>query len=163
MMSTAQSPPDSLRVQPAIPPIPIASPQPAKGWPLAGRADSSGQSPSSPAGVASISSIDPREKRERLRGLKLKSFIWKIDAGTNELLLTLTLANANLVEVGGIEVLCSQYSESLDFLEAAKAVLAEPVGAGQTKTFKGVSMGGANDQADRLNCVVADLNAIASR
>lgn len=163
MMPTAPSPPGSLRIQAAIPAIPIASPQSNKGWPTAGRVASSGLSPPSSAGVAPISSIDFREKRERLRGLKLKNFVWKIDAGTNELLLTLTLANANLVEVGGIEVVCSQYSESLDFLEAAKAVLAEPVEAGQTKTFKGVSMGSANDQADRINCVVADLNVIASR
>ncbi|MGZ8242874.1 hypothetical protein [Methylomagnum sp.] len=109
-----------------------------------------------------ISAADSYERREMLRGLKLKNFAWKIDAGTNEMLFTLTLMNANLVNVGGVEVVCSQYSGSLDFLEAAKAVLAEPVEAGQTKIFKAVPIGSASEQVDRVNCVIADLQVMAS-
>lgn len=165
MMMPVQGSSGGLLVQAAIPPTPAATPpHPNQGRLLAEGEASPGKSLSGSAGTDPVSSGDDfHGKRERLRGLKLKNFTWRIDGGTGELLLNLTLANTNLIEVGGIEVVCSQYSESLDFLEAAKVVLAEPVEAGQTKAYKGVPIGAANAHADRLNCVVADLGAMASR
>lgn len=101
--------------------------------------------------------LAPQQKREVLRTLKLKNFSWKVvGQGKDEILFDLLIANTGKVPIGGIEVVCSQYSATLDFLETAKTVLAEPVEPGQSKAFKAVPIGFFSKQTERVNCVIAD-------
>lgn len=123
--------------------------------------NASGQTALDPNQAHLVAPVGTHEKREALRNLKLKNFVWGVAPGGGELLFTLTLVNANLVKVAGVEVVCSQYSASLDFLEAAKTVLPEPIEAGQSRTFRELPIGSASEQADRVNCVVADLDVMA--
>jgi hypothetical protein len=96
-------------------------------------------------------------KRDAMRAVKLKHFVWKAGLDENRILFDLTIVNMNKIRVGEIEVVCSQYSQALDFLEAAKTVIAESIEPGQAKTFKAVPIGFANNQVKRINCVIADL------
>lgn len=105
-------------------------------------------------------SPDPQQKREILRTIKLKNFSWKLSPGKDEILFDLFIANTGKVPVGGIEVVCSQYSAGLDFLETAKTVLAEPVEPGQSKAFKTVPIGFSNRQTERIHCVIADATPL---
>lgn len=101
--------------------------------------------------------VDPGEKREIMRAVKLKNFNWKVDANGNGMLFKLTIANASKHWISGIEIVCSQYSGRMDFLEAAKTVLGEPIKPGQAKDFQAIPIGFANKRTERVNCVIADL------
>jgi hypothetical protein len=109
-----------------------------------------------PDGNQPLAGADARQKREIMHSIRLKTFAWRVDSGSNEMLFDLTIANTGKVRIGGIEVVCSQYSTALDFLEAAKTVLAEAVEPGQSKAFKAVPIGFPSKQTERVNCVIAD-------
>lgn len=126
-----------------IPPstaAPVPSPGTGQGQPMAGS--------------------DPQWKREILRTIKLKNFSWKLSPGKDEILFDLLIANTGKASIGEIEVVCSQYSAGLDFLETAKTVLAEPVEPGQSKAFKAVPIGFSNRQTERIHCVIADATPL---
>jgi hypothetical protein len=133
------------------PPQPALSPQPAMAVPATAVPTPENSRPQ--AG-------DARQKREILRSIRLKTFSWRVDAGRNEMLFDLTIANGGKPRVGGIEIVCSQYSAGLDFLETAKIVLEEPVEPGQARVFKAVPIGFPSKQTARVNCVIADAVAV---
>ncbi|WP_348758810.1 hypothetical protein [Candidatus Methylocalor cossyra] len=108
-----------------------------------------------------LPSQDLRKKRELLHAVRLKTFRWKVDHSSKKLLFDLSIGNTSTVPVGELEIVCSQYSRNLDFLEAAKTVLSDPIAAGQTKEFRAVPIGFANRQTERINCLIADLSNLA--
>jgi hypothetical protein len=160
--------PDAILPKPPAeaPPLPETSQFPEQSpaketpWPP------SAQSPSSEVGGSppAQSLPTPREvppssqvKREAMLGVKLRHFAWRVDPDRSEMLFDLTILNTNKVRIDEIEVVCSQYSGTLDFLEAAKTVLAESIEPVQTRTFKAVPIGFKSKQVKRVNCVIADL------
>jgi hypothetical protein len=101
-------------------------------------------------------------KRDILRAVKLKNFSWTVEPSASGMLFDLTIANTSGYWVAGIEVVCSQYSSELNFLEAAKTVLDPSIGPGDDGTFRDIRLGFAHRDTERVNCVIADL-AIESR
>lgn len=155
-----EPPPGKPSSEPAMP-EPLAKPQlsdqPVPVSPSAGTA----AAPPSAAGEAPpVEGLDLQQKREVLRNVKLKNFSWRRAPGKDEMLFDLQIANTGDASVGGIEVVCSQYSSGLDFLEAAKTVLAEPIEPGQTKAFSGIRIGFSSKQTERVNCVIADASVL---
>lgn len=100
--------------------------------------------------------LDERGKREVLRGIKLKSFKWKVDPRESGILSDLRIENTGQSRVGGIEVVCAQYSRRNAFLEAAKKILADPIEAGQGRDYPATLIGYASQNTYRISCVIAD-------
>jgi hypothetical protein len=133
-------------------------PEPPPSTPTTAHASPEQPAPLPLAPESTTSPIDRAEKREIMRAVKLKNFNWKVDA--NSVLFKLIIANASKHPIGGIEIVCSQYSKNMDFLEAAKTVLEEPIKPGQTKEFQAIPIGFANKRTERVNCVIADLAVV---
>jgi hypothetical protein len=167
--------PDPPKETPALPVQPLmAEPSPELPPPVQAMAEASEAAktaseqampilPPKPVGIPPRSQADSRAKREALRAVKLKNFAWKVGSSRKEMLFDLTIMNAGKTRVGGIEVVCSQYSKALDFLESGKTVLTEPIEPGQVRTFRAVPIGFASKKASRAHCVIADLDIKAAK
>lgn len=106
------------------------------------------------------SGIDRYSRHRASRTVRLQAVNWHNDAVKNKTLFAFTVINHNRSAVGAIEVTCSRYSDGLEFLEAAKTVLAEPIEAGQSKSFRLIQFGFANQMADRVSCFVSDFKVL---
>ncbi|SMF96256.1 hypothetical protein SAMN02949497_3648 [Methylomagnum ishizawai] len=106
--------------------------------------------------------LDERGKREVLRGIKLKSFKWKVDPRESGILSDLRIENTGQFKVGDIEVVCAQYSRRNAFLEAAKKILAEPIEPGQGRDYPATLIGYASQNTHRIACVIADAMVLSN-
>jgi hypothetical protein len=102
------------------------------------------------------------DKRALMRSVQLRNYTWTVRPGGTEMLFDLQIENTSASAVGGIEIVCSQFSANLDFIEAAKTILGDLVASGRSREFKAIPIGYSSPQTQRVNCVIADLEAETS-
>lgn len=101
---------------------------------------------------------DARAKRDVMRAVELVDFDWTVKSPEKAMLFNFTVSNGSGRRVGGVEVVCLQYSKDLELLEPLKAVLPGMIEPNTSKSFADIPAGFANKRVDRVNCIIPDLS-----